>query len=91
MKLHNALICGCAGLLLVGTAHAASITCGHATITDDQPEAQTTQQVRDKCGEPTAKNGSDWIYDRSDVGQGVYVLHFNGSGQLESIKEKPKQ
>jgi hypothetical protein len=88
MKIHNLLTSGCAGLLLSVTAHAGSITCGDAIITDDQPDGQFTQQILDQCGPPTSKDGDNWIYDRSDVGQGVYVLHFDDSGQLDSIQQQ---
>jgi len=41
------------------------------------------------CGEPTSKEGNDWIYDRRDVGEGFYILHFIDAGELESINEQP--
>jgi hypothetical protein len=88
MKNHYLSIAAFAGLLLTGTAQAGSISCGDAMITDDQPDGQLTQQILEKCGEPTSKDGDDWIYDRSDVGQGIYILHFDDSGQLDSIEEQ---
>jgi hypothetical protein len=81
-------IAGFTGLLLAATAQAGSITCGDAMITDDQPDGQFQEQILQQCGEPTSKDGDDWFYDRSDVGQGTYVLHFNDSGQLESIEQQ---
>jgi hypothetical protein len=91
MQLHKILIPACAGLLLAGAARAGSISCGDATITDDQDEGQTTQQVLDQCGQPTSTDGDNWIYDRSDMGQGIYTLHFNSSGQLDSIQQQLDQ
>ncbi len=88
MKIRYRYIAGFTGLLLCGTAQAGSITCGEAIITDDQLDGQVTQQILDKCGQPTSKDGDNWLYDRSDVGQGIYVLHFNDSGQLDSIEEQ---
>src|SRR5512147_881311 len=88
MKNPNISVIACAALLLTGTVHAGSITCGDAMITDDQPDGQFTQQILDQCGPPTSKDGDDWIYDRSDVGQGIYVLHFDDSGQLDSIEQQ---
>ena len=88
MKIRYRYIAGFTGLLLGGTAQASSITCGNAIITDDQPEGQFKQQILDKCGQPTLKDGDNWLYDRSDAGQGIYVLHFNGSGQVDSIKQQ---
>jgi hypothetical protein len=91
MKIHDIAITAYTALLLAGTVHAGSITCGDAIITDDQPDGQFTQQILDQCGEPTSKDGDDWFYDRSDVGQGMYVLHFNDSGQLDSIEQQMDQ
>ena len=91
MKIRYRYIAGFTGLLLGGTAQAGSISCGDAIITDDQPDGQFKQQILDKCGQPTSKDGDTWLYDRSDLGWGIYVLHFNGSGQLDSIKEQMGQ
>ena len=91
MKFHSFLITVCTGLLLAGIAQAGSISCGDAIITDDQDVGQTTQQVLDQCGAPTSKDGDDWIYDRSDAGQGIYILHFDDSGQLDSIEQQMDQ
>jgi hypothetical protein len=84
-------IAGFAGLLLAATAQAGSITCGDAMITDDQDVGQTTAQVLDQCGPPTSKDGGNWIYDRSNDGQGIYILHFNDAGQLDSIEQQLDQ
>jgi hypothetical protein len=91
MKIHCLLTSGCAGLVLAATAQAGSITCGDVLITDDQTDGQFTQQILDQCGEPTAKDGDNWIYDRSDLGQGTYILHFDDSGQLDSIEQQMDQ
>jgi hypothetical protein len=88
MKFQPLLSTACAGLLFAGTAQAGSITCGDATITDDQDEGQTTMQILDQCGQPTSQDGDNWLYDRSDVGQGTYILHFDDSGQLDSIQQQ---
>ena len=87
MKIHHLTVATFAALL-AGTAQAGTMTCGDAIITDDQPDGQLTQQILAQCGEPTSKDGDNWLYDRADVGQGIYVLHFNDSGQLESIEEQ---
>ena len=88
MKFKMFLSAACAVPLFAGTAQAGSISCGDATITDDQDEGQTTMQILNQCGEPTSKDGDTWLYDRSDVGQGIYVLHFDDSGQLDSIQQQ---
>jgi hypothetical protein len=91
MKDQYHYIAAIAAALLSGTAQAGSITCGDAIITDDQPDGQFKQQILDKCGQPTSKDGDNWLYDRSHVAQGIYVLHFNGSGQVDSIKPQMGQ
>lgn len=91
MKFHVFLIPACAGMLLAGTVRAGSISCGDVTITDDQDQGQTTMQVLEQCGQPTSKDGDNWMYDRSDVGQGIYILHFDDSGQLDSIEQQMDQ
>jgi hypothetical protein len=88
MKNFSLFAIGCVSLMLGVTAYAGSITCGDATITDDQDEGQTTMQILDQCGQPTSQDGDNWIYDRSDVGQGTYILHFDDSGQLDSIQQQ---
>jgi len=88
MKNQYLSIAVCAGLLLAATAQAGSISCGDAIITDDQDMGQTTEQILDQCGQPTSQDGDNWIYDRSDVGQGTYILHFDDSGQLDSIQQQ---
>jgi hypothetical protein len=52
---------------------------------------QTTQQVLDQCGPPTSQDGDNWIYDRSNQGQGIYILHFDDSGELDSIEQQVDQ
>ena len=84
-------IAGFAGILMAGIAQAGSITCGDATITDDQDVGQSTEQVLQQCGPPTSQEGDNWIYDRSNQGQGIYILHFNDSGQLDSIQQQVDQ
>lgn len=88
MKKHVLYSAGFAGMLLAGAAYAGSIRCGDALISDDQLDGQFKQQIIEQCGEPTSEDGDDLIYDRSDVGQGIYVLHFSDSDQLESIEEQ---
>jgi hypothetical protein len=91
MKNSCLYIAGFAGVLMAGIAQAGSITCGDAIITDDQDVGQTTQQVLQQCGPPTSQEGDNWIYDRTDQGQGIYTLHFDDSGQLDSIQQQVDQ
>lgn len=86
MKITQLCFPACAALLLSGAVQAGSMYCGGALVTDDQPDGQFQQQILKKCGEPTARDGNDWLYDRANVGEGIYVLHFNDAGELESIE-----
>jgi len=88
MKFVNLMTTAGTGLLLACSVQAGSISCGSATIADDQPDAPLTEHIISHCGEPTSKDGNDWIYDRRDVGSGLYILHFNDAGKLESIDEQ---
>jgi hypothetical protein len=88
MKIHHLYIAAGAALLLAGTAHAGTMSCGDAFITDDQPQPLYKQEILEQCGEPTSREGNNWFYDRSDMGQGIYILHFNDAGQLASIEEQ---
>jgi hypothetical protein len=91
MKNNHCHITVVAALLAAATAQAGSITCGDATITDDQDVGQSTEQILQQCGPPTSQDGNNWIYDRSNQGQGIYILHFNGDGQLDSIQQQVDQ
>ena len=91
MKNHCLYIAGFTGMLMAAMAQAGSITCGDVTITDDQDVGQTTEQVLQQCGAPTSQEGDNWIYDRSDQGEGTYILHFDDSGQLDSIQQQVDQ
>ena len=88
MKNNALYIAGFAGMLLAGSAQAGSMTCGDTIISGGQLDGQFKQQVLEQCGEPTSQDGDNWIYDRSDVGQGIYILHFSDSDQLDSIEEQ---
>lgn len=86
MKINYFPLAGFPGLLLAGAVQATSMNCGTAVISDDQPDGQFKQQILEQCGEPTSKDGDDWLYDRSDVGDGTYILHFDDAEQLDSIE-----
>ena len=87
MKIHQFTLAICV-TVFAESVLAGSIACNGTIIADDQRDAQFKQQILDQCGQPTSMEDDDWIYDRSDVGQGIYVLHFNDNGQLDSIEER---
>jgi len=84
-------VAGILAVLLTASAQAGTLRCGGEIISDDHSSGQFKEQILEQCGAPTDKNGDDWLYDRTDVGDGVYVLHFNDDGQLESIQEQAQE
>ena len=73
------MLCG------TSTAMAGMMKCGTHIIDDGQVEGQTQDEIRAKCGEPAEKKWNDWVYKRDNK---TYRLHFNDSGDLESINEE---
>ena len=74
-------------LLLGGISNtlAASMQCGTQFINDDQRDGQSKDKILAMCGEPETKEGNTWYYKKPDGA--MFRLHFNGSGELESIQE----
>jgi len=44
-------------------------------------------EVLKKCGEPEAKNGSNWIYQQGSM---LRILTFNYEGRLQRIESRRK-
>ena len=72
--------------LLGGTVLADTMTCGQYMIQSGETNPVTKDEVEQQCGQPTAKEGNDWIYQRA--GENTKILHFNDNGGLESISER---
>jgi hypothetical protein len=75
-----------AALAFAGTASAASggsIRCGGHLLTGEDRRGPTQYEVLKKCGEPTVRQSSIWIYDRP--GRPKKILYFDG-GRLERIE-----
>jgi len=62
---------------------AASMKCGVHTIQDGGRPAIGKYEVYKKCGEPTVREGSTWVYDRK--GAGRFILIFKDRGELSTI------
>ena len=77
---------GCFLLVSWFPAMADDMECGTYVITDDDESGQSMSEVKDKCGEPNELKGDDWYYKKEDGT--TYRLHFNDSGELESISQK---
>ena len=61
---------------------AQEMRCGEHLISGDQMKPLIMQQVLEKCGEPTSKNGYHWYYAEQKK-----ILVFNGNGELETIRD----
>jgi hypothetical protein len=71
--------------LVVGLAipvMAQEMRCGEELISGDQIEPLLKEQVLEKCGEPTEKDGFKWYYAQQEK-----VLVFNGNDELETIRD----
>jgi len=64
---------------------AGSIACGSYMIEDGQINAQSREEVEEKCGVPDSSSGNDYYYKQENV---TYRLHFNDADELESITEE---
>ena len=72
------------GLLLLAlqSASAGTISCGVHFIQDDTRIAVTKYEVLKKCGEPKAREGDTWIYEKSGT---IVEITFK-SGKISSIR-----
>lgn len=82
--LKKLMIAGAAVASLVATdaALAGSMRCGNHLIEDSGRSAPGKYEILKKCGQPTAKVGNAWVYDR---GGSKRVVHFNDSGRVDRI------
>ena len=72
-------------VLTVGLAipvMAQDMRCGEELISGDQIKPLLAEQVLEKCGEPTEKNGYEWYYAEQEK-----ILVFNGNNELETIRD----
>ena len=70
-------------MLLIETAFAGSMRCGSHMISTGGLHGPGKYEVLKKCGEPTARSGDTWIYDRP--GGVKYVVVFDAAGYLARI------
>ena len=71
-------------LLALEPAWAGYIRCGNHTIEDGGRHGGGMYEVLKKCGEPTERFGSTWVYER---GGKRTVVKFNDSGRISSIND----
>jgi hypothetical protein len=68
--------------LVAGPATADSMRCGSHLIDDSRRDGPGKYEVLKLCGEPTAREGNTWIYER---GGSKRVVHFDDSGRVTAI------
>jgi hypothetical protein len=61
-----------------------SLRCGSHLISGGQGNSPYKHEVLKRCGEPTARNGNSWIYQKSSSVTRVVV--FGGNGQVSYIE-----
>lgn len=81
MTIKKLVLTGALSALAV-PAMAQEMRCGDELISGDQPQPLLEEQVLEKCGEPSERNGFNWYYNE----QGK-ILVFNGNAELETIQE----
>ena len=84
MSMRNlGIVIGCFLLVSWLPAMADDMVCGTYTISDGEENGPTMSEIKEKCGEPNEVNGDNWYYKQEDGP--TYQVHFNGSGELDSI------
>ena len=85
MKMKTLLITLVTGfsMLVLQSVYAGSMRCGSHIISDGGRSGPGTYEVLKRCGEPTFRQGSSWVYEK---GGKRYVIVFKGDGSISSIK-----
>jgi hypothetical protein len=71
-------------IFMVEPTFANSIRCGTHLITAGETGSPGMYEVLKRCGEPTARYGKTWVYEKSNSPVSN-ILHFDSSGQLYEI------
>ena len=61
-----------------------SIRCGTHIITAGLQESPGMYEVLKRCGEPKARYGNTWVYEKSSSVS--HVVTFSSNGQIRSIE-----
>ena len=69
--------------LFAGASLADSMRCGTDLVSSGHRHGNGKYEVLKKCGEPTARMGNVWIYDR---GRSTREVHFDDAGRIISIR-----
>ncbi len=81
INIRSVFLCGLAVGLAIPVM-AQEMRCGEELISGDQVDPLLTEQVLEKCGEPTEIDGFEWHYAEQEK-----VLVFNGNNELETIRD----
>jgi hypothetical protein len=84
--IHKSLLIIAAAILTTFTLEPAfasgSMRCGSHVISAGGRHGPGQYEVLKKCGEPTARSGNTWVYDKSGS---KHVVKFNDSGFIARI------
>lgn len=70
--------------IAIDSAMARSMRCGTHVITTGLRSSPGMYEVLKRCGEPKARYGNTWIYERSS--SVTRVVTFSSNGQIKSIE-----
>ena len=70
-------------MLFAGASLADSMRCGQDLIQSGHRHGGGKYEVLKKCGEPTARMGNVWVYER---GRSTRRVHFNDAGRITAIR-----
>jgi len=86
MNIKTLLVTFIAGfsMLMFQSVYAGSMKCGQHIISDGGRTGPGTYEVLKRCGEPTARQGNTWVYEK---GNRRIVVVFKDSGEVSSIND----
>ena len=71
------------GLLLFAATSVHAMRCGTHLIGAGERSGNGKYEVLKKCGEPKARDGDSWIYEKYG---NTYVVTFDSAGRTSSIR-----
>ena len=86
MNIRTLLVTFIAGfsILMFQSVYAGSMKCGQHIISDGGRTGPGTYEVLKRCGEPSARQGNTWVYEK--MGRRIVVV-FKDSGEISSIND----
>jgi hypothetical protein len=86
MNIKTLLVTFIAGfsMLMFQSAYAGSMRCGQHIISDSGRTGPGMYEVLKRCGEPTARQGNTWVYEK---GSRRSVIVFKDSGEISSVND----